>query len=625
MLEVNFIKNRFLKRLIITIIDVILCIFSVFLSFYLRLGNFSHNLEEIFIVSIVAVILLIVFSFFRIYRVILRYINIEIAVDLLKGIICYTFLFIFFLNVIEIKNLPRSISLIHPAILFFLMLSYRIFLSFVINSRLENVHKKNALIYGFSDQGRELLDILSSRSSRYNVVGFVDDDYRLRKYNAKGIDIYNKKDLKKIIKLKDINEIILSLSEYTKEYRSKIIRELSNYNIKVTNAPEQYDLDKKNFHVSIKNLEIEDLLDREETKFNNLLPKNFLNKQIIIVTGAGGSIGSKICEELLNLNIKELILLDNSEYNLYSVQNKLDRLNLNKNIKIIPILGSILDKQKLNVIFQKLKPQIIFHSAAYKHVPIVEHNVVEGINNNVFGTMELVNLSKKYKLKKFILISTDKAVRPTNVMGATKRIAEIILQANASNSNATNFSMVRFGNVLGSSGSVVPLFWKQINDGGPVTITHPSISRYFMTDTEAAKLVIQASSMSTGGDVFVLDMGELIKIKDLALKMINFSGKTFKDDSNPFGDIEIKYIGLRPGEKLFEEIFIGNNPQKTKHSRIFRAQENFMSLSNLEKCLTELKKYIDNNDVRNIKKVIGKIVLDYKSNSSNVDWLRNDE
>ena len=373
---------------------------------------------------------------------------------------------------------------------------------------------------------------------------------------------------------------------------------------------------------SISELDIEDLLGRDEVIIDNKLLGNFLKNEIVLVTGAGGSVGSKISEEILKLNPKKLIILDSNEFALYSVQKTLAQMNLmSHKIDVIPILGSIQDNEKLKIIFKTFQPSVVYHAAAYKHVPIVEENIVEGLNNNIFGTLNLVNVAVKNKVKNFILISTDKAVRPTNIMGATKRVAEMILQAFSEKEKLTKFSMVRFGNVLGSSGSVVPLFWNQITSGGPVTITHNKITRFFMTNTEAVKLVIKASSISNGGDVFILDMGKPVTIKSLALRMINLAGKSLKTKANPSGDIEIKITGLRPGEKLYEEVLLGNNPTKTVHSRILRAEEEFLTWRTLNKKLNKLELSIKENNVNEYKCILKDIVKDYTPNKKNVDWL----
>ena len=335
-----------------------------------------------------------------------------------------------------------------------------------------------------------------------------------------------------------------------------------------------------------------------------------------MVTGAGGSIGSELCRQILKIKPKKLLLLDSNEFSLYSILNELENLQKDKDLEIIPILASIQDKKKIIILLNKWKPETIYHAAAYKHVPIVEQNIVEGLKNNVFGTLVIAEASLKSKVDNFVFISTDKAVRPTSVMGASKRLGEMILQAlyhNKSTRDITKFSMVRFGNVLDSSGSVIPKFRKQIKDRTPITLTHPDVTRYFMTIKEAAELVIQASAMSDGGDVFVLDMGESVKIIDLAKKMIALSGLKLKEDNNPEGDISIRITGLRPGEKLFEELLIGNNPSLTIHPKIFKAKEDFLEWDILQPYLVKLENLLSDNDAKKIIKIMEKIVSGYQS------------
>ena len=356
------------------------------------------------------------------------------------------------------------------------------------------------------------------------------------------------------------------------------------------------------------------------------MQKNIKNKNVL-VSGAGGTIGSQLCKEIAKNKPKKLLLVDSNEYSLYTVANDLDLINKNNSIEIIPLLVSIQDKKKIEIIFKTYMPETVYHAAAYKHVPIVEHNLAEGVKNNVFGTIAIAEAAQKFSTSDFVFISTDKAVRPTNVMGATKRLGEICLQAmfhKQNDLNKTKFSMVRFGNVLDSSGSVIPRFRQQIKDRSPITLTNRDITRFFMTIEEAAELVIQAGAMANGGDVFVLDMGEPVKIYDLAIKMIQLSGLKLKDKNNPYGDIEITITGLRPGEKLYEELLIGNNPLPTVHQKIYRAQEDFIDWKELEIDIKRLEKMIGENDHKQILILLKKLVSGYCPSQNIVDWIFNE-
>jgi FlaA1/EpsC-like NDP-sugar epimerase len=368
-------------------------------------------------------------------------------------------------------------------------------------------------------------------------------------------------------------------------------------------------------------VDIKDLLGRDKVKPNEeLLCANIKNK-VVMVTGAGGSIGSELCRKIVSLGAKKLILFDQGEFSLYTIDNELSKTDTNT--IVIPILGSVINKNRLKNICHYFGVQTIYHAAAYKHVPMVESNSTEGVVNNIFGTLTAAEVAMDCGVETFVLISTDKAVRPTNTMGATKRVAELILQAFSADSNSTLFAMVRFGNVLDSSGSVVPLFDKQIKEGGPVTVTDIEITRYFMTIPEAVELVVQAGAMTTGGDVFVLDMGELVKIDDLARKMIHLSGLEVKDEAHPDGDIEIHYTGLRPGEKLYEELLIDNNVTQTKHPLIMRAEENSLPWDELKEIIDSLRLAVDSCDQKEIRKLLIRATPGFSPQCDIVDSLYN--
>jgi len=412
---------------------------------------------------------------------------------------------------------------------------------------------------------------------------------------------------------------LLALPSITRQKRNQILNDLNKHRVIVKTLPSIQDIVDGRVSVSdIKDLTIDDLLNREQIKPNlELLSKNITSK-VVMVTGGGGSIGSELSRQIIKLNPKKIILIELSEFALYKINE--DLKNINKSINIIPLLINIQNKKKIEQVFNTFNIDTVYHAAAYKHVPLVEENITESVKNNVFGTFILAEAAIKYNISNFVLISSDKAVRSTNIMGATKRLAEICVQSLYNNEdNQSKFAIVRFGNVLESSGSVIPKFKSQIKEGGHVTLTHPDVTRYFMTITEASQLVIQAGAMAEKCEVFVLDMGQSIKIKDLINKMIKLSGLSIKDDKNLEGDIEIKITGLRPGEKLYEELLLGDNPQKTYHEKIQKAQDPFIPFNKLKIDLDHLSNLIEENKVEKVKHMLSNLVTSYHSNSEIVD------
>ena len=476
-------------------------------------------------------------------------------------------------------------------------------------------NSKNIYIYGAGSAGVQL-SLSLKISNGYNIRGFLDDNPELVNRSIDGIKIYNPKI---VFKSKNIDQILLAIPSLEKEERLKIIKKIGETNIPLLEIPSIDDL--TNGKAKINNLKpilIEELLGREPLKSD---PAEFFTNivnRVVLVTGGAGSIGSELCMQILNLNPKQLLIMDKNEHRLYSINEKL-RQEFSSH-QYVPILGSTLDMNLLEKTIKKYKVNCIFHAAAYKHVPLVEANPIQSLKNNVYSTKNICEIALKNDLDQVILISSDKAVRPTNIMGVSKRISELIIQAYANYSKnkiknlSTKYSMVRFGNVLGSSGSVVPLFRKQIKLGGPITLTHPKVIRYFMTISEAVQLVIYTSNLSEGGEVFLLDMGKPISIKDLAEKMIKLSGLSVKNKNNPNGDIEIKTIGLRPGEKLFEELLIGKESFPTKHPLIFRANERFIELDFLEEKLKELSNYLDKYSYDETMLLISELVPEWKKN-----------
>ena len=458
-------------------------------------------------------------------------------------------------------------------------------------------------------------------SPEIRVVGFIDDDERLHGHVLNGLQIYNPADLVEILLEVPVTDVLLALPSVSPGRRNEILNSLKKHKVAVRTLPGLSDIAIGKVSLSdVRDLDIDDLLGRESVMPNQiLLARNIVDK-VVLVTGAGGSIGSELCRQILAVGPEKLLMIEQSEFALYAINQELEEKCLNKKTTLVPLLASVQDEARINEIISTWSIDTIYHAAAYKHVPLVEHNPAEGIKNNVMGTLCIAKAAAEYGVADFVLISTDKAVRPTNIMGASKRLAEITLQALASRGLGTKFSMVRFGNVLGSSGSVVPRFRQQIRDGGPITLTHPEITRYFMTIPEAAQLVIQAGAMAKGGDVFVLDMGESVKIIDLARRMVELSGLTIRDEINPNGDIEIKITGLRPGEKLYEELLIGDNPKSTSHPRIMKAHEEFIPWVELEKNLAGLLMALSINDVSVIRHMMAKLVSGYIP-SDVVDWV----
>ncbi|MFL2840369.1 MAG: polysaccharide biosynthesis protein [Pseudohongiellaceae bacterium] len=473
-----------------------------------------------------------------------------------------------------------------------------------ISSNSSNEEQKKIAVYGAGAAGVILSSALA-KSARYKICCFIDDNELLVGRATQQIPIISIKELQLYITKHEVTEVALAIPSLNQERKSEIIKELSAYSITITTVPPLEDivLGKKPVE-SLSAFTIDDLLGRKSVVPDYNLLGKAVNEEVILVTGAGGSIGKELCFQLASLEVSKIVLLEISEHALYETERIL--LAGLVNCEIVIQIGSVCDENILEHIHHEHKITVIFHAAAYKHVPMMEKNVVQAVKNNIFGTYSLIQFAEKFSIKRFILISTDKAVRPTNVMGATKRFCELLLQARDKLNGAdggTIYSMVRFGNVLGSSGSVVPLFREQIKTGGPVTLTNIEVTRYFMSISEAAELVIQSSSMATGGDVFVLDMGSPIKIFDLAKAMIKLSGFSIKDDENPLGDIEIKITGLRPGEKLYEELLIGDNVTSTAHKKIMRAKESFTDWSTLNIITDNLSKAVENNDVDEILKL----------------------
>ena len=614
---------RFLKRIIVLLVDTSLCIFATSVSFYLRLGFWIPLSSEVEWSPLVAALISIaiaipIFIVSGLYREVFRHSGWLALLSLIRAIALYAVLYALIFSLIGIEGVPRTIGLIQPIILLILVGGCRGFASFWLSNayrrelRLANLPR--VLIYGAGDAGRQLASALS-HSYEMQVVGFLDDDISQQGQNLLGRRIYDPNRLLSLVTDLKVSSVLLAIPSANRYRRNQILKLVRDAKVSVQTLPSVSDLAQGKVSTQdLRSLDIDDLLGRELVlPDSDLLSKNG-HKKNVLVTGAGGSIGSELCRQILEQSPKTLILVDQSEFALYQIHqelsNRLSNLHLPQ-LEIIPLLASVTNQERMHAILKEYQPDIIYHAAAYKHVPLVEANPVEGIRNNVIGTLTMSKLAMELGVPNFVLISTDKAVRPTNVMGASKRIAEMILQALASNKPQTRFSMVRFGNVLDSSGSVVPKFRQQIKDGGPVTITDLRITRFFMTIPEAAQLVIQAGAMATGGDVFLLDMGEPVRIVDLARRMIELSGLDVKDDLNPNGDIGIQEIGLRPGEKLYEELLIEGSPEATAHPRIFKSHEDYLTWEVIEKKLTAMERSMQSNDKNAITGMLKELVAGY--------------
>ena len=620
---------RSAKTFIAVSLDFSACVISTWASFYLRLGDLVYLSEKGFEALIISLALSFpIFYVFGLYKAIFRHSGTYALLVVSRAIFIYSIFYLTFISFIGIRGLPRTIGLIQPFILLIIMCSWRIFIRSILRKILVSNHNNKkinkALVYGSGQSGRQLVQAMRD-SNEILIKGFLDDNKDKQGFFIDGKPIYSPEKLQKIIKSKKINLILLALPNIDSKERNKIIRNLSKYKIAIRSIPGINDLARGKSFTDFVDLDIDDLLGRIQVEpFEELMKKN-IYKKIILVTGAGGSIGSELCRQIIKLKPEKLLLVELSEFALYSIHSEIEQFK-SLNAEVIPLLGSVQDVKRMKEIVSIWKPETIYHTAAYKHVPIVEYNLIEGLKNNVIGTYELANLAIKNQVANFVFVSTDKAVRPTNIMGATKRLAELCLQAfnkkfysNSDNLLNTKFSIVRFGNVLQSSGSVIPKFRDQIKKGGPVTLTHKNIMRYFMTITEASQLVIQAGALAKGGDVFVLDMGSPIKIYDLAVKMIELSGLTLKSSHNSQGNIEIVITGLRPGEKLYEELLLSKNPVRTKHPKIFRSNEPYIELDELIKEIKYLKNLMKKNDFENIRAKLKELVIDFYPNTGIID------
>lgn len=617
---------RAAKRLVVLLVDSSLCILTVWLAFYLRLGEFVALSGPELEAAIISVsIALPIFVISGLYRAIFRYAGWPALITVAKATAAYSLIYAAIFTAIGFQGVPRTVGLIQPILLLLTVGASRALARFwlggLYQSQLKLAALPKVLIYGAGKTGHQLATAMAN-SHEMRVIGFLDDDGRLHGHILNGLPIYSPADLPSLVTSLFVSDVLLALPSTSRKRRNEILAQIRQAHVSVRTLPSVTELAQGKVSTSdLRELDIDDLLGREPVAPNHiLLGKNIIDK-VVLVTGAGGSIGSELCRQILKLNPTALLLIEQSEFALYDIHQELQTKLTNSAVKLVPLLASVRDEDRMREIISTWQPDTVYHAAAYKHVPLVEHNPAEGIKNNVLGTLTAARVATEQGVTDFVLISTDKAVRPTNIMGASKRLAEMVLQALAATSKNTKFTMVRFGNVLGSSGSVVPKFRQQIRDGGPITLTHPEITRYFMTIPEAAQLVIQSGAMAKGGDVFVLDMGQSVKIIDLARRMVELSGLTVKDDSNPDGDIEIEITGLRPGEKLYEELLIGDNPESTSHPRIMKAHEDFLPWQVLEEKLNALELALNVNEIGVVRLMLEQLVSGYTPSGEIVDWV----
>lgn len=634
---INFIHNnsklvlslpRFAKRIIAMVIDASLCVITLWIALHLRLDNYQFSILQdslrwTFLVSVM--IALPLFWLMGLYKTVFRYSSMSALVSIFFAISVYGLLYFSVISIYGIQGVPRSIGILQPILFLIAITISRILAEYILRGTFNSKEKLNklpkALIYGAGNAGRQLLYALES-SNEINVLGFVDDDKYLHGQILNGQSIFSPTDIPDLIISKQISHILLAIPSINRNKRNLIIKQIKEHKVVVKTLPSVSDIINGRVTTSdILEPDVDDILGRDQVIPDiKLMSRNIKSKKILI-TGAGGSIGSELSRQIIKLNPKKVLLLDISEYSLYKISSELEDLKnsryLDDTIEIISILASVQDKKRISDIIDEFMPDVIYHTAAYKHVPLVEENIFEGIKNNIFGTLVCLQVAVEKNVSNMVLVSTDKAVRPTNVMGATKRIAELCIQGfyNSLDKKTTKFSIVRFGNVIDSSGSVIPKFKSQISRGGPVTLTHPEVTRYFMTIPEAAELVIQAGNLTEGCDIFVLDMGQPVKIKNLIEKMVNLSGLNIQDNENPDGDIKIEIVGLRQGEKLYEELLLGDNPQDTKHKKIKKAQDPFLPWNKLSIELEKIEQLMNKNDLKEILKILQKLVSGYKPNS----------
>lgn len=618
--------GRTSKAILIAAIDAILLPLMVWLAVCLRYGKWIRP-EPTDLIGYATLSLIALPLFLRtgMYRAVIRYLADRAVLVMLGTVSIVVLVYAGVALLVGHWAIPRSAFLITWLLVVFYMLASRFSVRMLLrNFSRQAARRKAVVIYGAGSAGRQLATALN-HSGGYKAVGFIDDDETLHGLEMGGLTVFGPDDLSWLIRKKKVRQVLLATPSVSRNRRIELVNWLEPFKLEVRTVPGIADLVSGEVKVSdVRHVDVDELLGREAVPPNEDLLVANIDGKVVMVTGAGGSIGSELCRQILKFGPTRLVLYEMSEFALYSIEQELSRAKAVSGIEVelVPVLGSVQNGLRVGAIMQRYGVQTVYHAAAYKHVPIVEFNIVEGVLNNSFGTLATAQAALQNGVETFVLISTDKAVRPTNVMGASKRMAELVLQALAAGGDGnTRFCMVRFGNVLGSSGSVVPLFKKQLEAGGPITVTHPEITRYFMTIPEAAQLVIQAGAMGDSGEVFVLDMGQPVKIVELAKRMIHLSGYSVLDSQNPDGDIEIQYSGLRPGEKLYEELLIGDNVFGTSHPRIMKAREHFYSKPEMDTVIARLAEACAWNNFDAIMALLRQCVTDFQPESTIKDHL----
>ena len=611
---------RSAKSSLSAFIDIFAITFALYSAFVLAYSSWAPleaiDTQSLIVLAVIPFSAIVIFQRLGLYRAVLRFGSAKLYLMAGIGLVLLSALIELAIYLLIPFDVRSSVAVIFGLTGFVYVAGTRVVFQTLYQRSFYSPrgHKKNTLIYGAGAAGAKLIGALKD-SSEYSVEGFLDDDAMLDGAHLGGVTIFQSDNLAKIIEDKEIKTILLALPTLPSSIRKALIDRLTKFDVEVRTVPSLNEMIAGESIAAVRSIDVNDLLGRDPVPPQDYLFRESLYGKVVCVTGAGGSIGSELSRQALLGKAKKLILFELSEFALYSIERELLEVRREKNLscEIVPILGSARNRKLMERVFSSHEVETVYHAAAYKHVPMVESNVFAGICNNSFGTWHCALAAFSSGVKRFILISTDKAVRPTNVMGATKRLAELVLQDLATRSKKTIFSMVRFGNVLGSSGSVIPVFQQQIAQGGPVTVTHPDINRFFMTIPEAASLVIQAGSMAQGGEVYLLDMGEPVRIADLARKMIRLAGRTVKSEANPFGEIEIEFTGLRPGEKLYEELLIGPRTDKTSHPSIFSAREEIHSQQVLQDVMNEIQMAVEANDVDAVKQALSQVVAGFGS------------
>lgn len=619
---------RSAKRAVMVFADAGALVLALWSAFALRLSDWwphSYLVEAWSLFAVAPVVGVLIFVKLGMYRAVVRYMNVKLLQSVALGVFLLVAALYLAAVTFDIWRVPRSVPLIFGLSAWLYLGGSRIIIRSYYHWLTTSAGKANAtLIYGAGSAGAQLALALQA-SGEAQPIGFIDDDPKLWRSSVCGLPVHSAHALEKLLATQQVKTVLLAMLNVTPQRRRAILDRLAPLGLEVKTMPTLREQLSGSSLENVRQIEVEDLLGRDSVAPRQELLSRSIAGKSVCITGAGGSIGSELARQALANGAATLVLFEQSEFALYAIEGELrNQIETRQyTCQLIPILGSVLDERRLENTLRHYKVCTLYHAAAYKHVPLVEHNVLQGLQNNAIGTQIAAKTAVRCGLERFVLISTDKAVRPTNVMGASKRLAEMVVQNLALQPDiSTIVSMVRFGNVLGSSGSVVPLFRKQIEAGGPVTVTHPDINRFFMTIPEAASLVIQAGSMAKGGDVFVLDMGEPVKIADLARQMIQLSGKTVLDEAHPNGDIEIRFSGLRPGEKLYEELLIGNNATGTSHPKIMTADEECASSEALGAALQDIERAIETNDSELARDTLLRIVGDYKPSSDNVDLVK---